>query len=198
MPAKRTRSPQRRPVQRRSQETVEIIVRATARILGRNGTASLTTNEVAEEAGVSIGTLYQYFANKEALVAEVRRRYEDAFRARILGLVPRAGAMHVAEAVAELVRVLIEVHAENPGLHNAVSTAGLEVSERRLLQQVAASWLETRRDEVRRPNRALAAAVALDTAESLIHGIALREPERLADDALAVELTDLLVRYLVK
>lgn len=175
-----------------------MVLRATTQILSRDGAGALTTNQVAEKAGVSIGTLYQYFANKEELVAEVRRRYEDAFRARILDLVQRVGSMQVADAVGHFVRLLIEIHAENPGLHNAVSTGGIEASERRLLRQVAASWLEAHGDEVRRPDRALAAAIALDTAESLIHGIALREPERLAEPGLAAEITDLLVRYLVE
>jgi hypothetical protein len=67
-----------------------------------------------------------------------------------------------------------------------------------MLHQVAASWLAARRDELRRPDVSLAAAVALDTAESLIHGTALHAPERLAADAFAVEVTDLLVRYLAK
>ena len=114
----------------------DVILRATAQILSREGLARLTTNRVAEKAGVSIGSLYQYFPN------------------------------------------------EDP--------------ERRLLQQVAASWLEARRDEIRRPDRVLAAAIALDTAEALIHGVALRSPERLADDEFAAEVTDLLVRYLAK
>jgi hypothetical protein len=102
------------------------------------------------------------------------------------------------QAVEQCVRALIALHAEDPGLHNAVSAAGIEDPDRRLLHQVVASWLEARRDEIRRPNRALAATVALDAAEALIHGVALRSPERLADDDLAVEVTDLLVRYLAK
>jgi len=77
-----------------------------------------------------------------------------------------------------------------------VSAAGLGDGERRLLHQLAASWLEARRDDVRRPDRALAAAIALDAVESLVHGVALRTPERLDDEAFAVEVSDLLVRYL--
>jgi hypothetical protein len=67
-----------------------------------------------------------------------------------------------------------------------------------LLHQLVATWLEVRRDDVRRPDRDLAAALALDAAESLIHGVALRSPERLGDQAFADEVTDLLVRYLAR
>jgi AcrR family transcriptional regulator len=193
---KRQRKRKKQPLQRRARETIDVIIRATAQILSREGLARVTTNRVAERAGVSIGSLYQYFPNKEALVAEVRRRYDEGFRERLIGLVGIVAALPMEQAVEHCVRALIAIHAEDPGLHNAVSAAGIEDPERRLLHQVAASWLEARRDEIRRPNRALAAAVALDAAEALIHGVALRSPERLADDEFAVEVTDLLVRYL--
>jgi hypothetical protein len=88
------------------------------------------------------------------------------------------------EAVAHCVLALIELHREDPALHNAVSAAGVGDGERRLLQQLAASWLEARRDEGRPANLALAAEIALDTAESLVHGVALRAPDRLANPAL--------------
>ena len=198
MPERRSVKLERRPLQRRARETVDVILRATTQILSREGLGRITTNRVAERAGVSIGSVYQYFPNKEALVAEVRRRYDEAFQERLIGMVGRAAALPLEQAVEHCVRALIAIHAEDPGLHNAVSAAGIEDPERRLLHQLAASWLEARRDEIRRPNRALAAAVVLDAAEALIHGVALRSPERLADDEFAVEVTDLLVRYLAK
>jgi len=140
----------------------------------------------------------QYFANKEALVAEVRRRYEDTFRERMLILTEAVATRPLAEAIAECVRALIAVHREDVGLHNAVSAAGVGDAERRLFHQLAAGWLEARRDEVRRPDRTLAAAIALDVAEALVHGVAHRTPERLDDEAFAAEVTDLLVRYLAR
>src|SRR5216110_1553486 len=70
------------PRQERSRDTVEAIVQASAHILGRRGWAGFTTNGVAEAAGVSIGSLYQYFPNKLALVEEVRRRhFQDVLNA---------------------------------------------------------------------------------------------------------------------
>jgi AcrR family transcriptional regulator len=158
----------------------------------------VTTNRVAERAGVSIGSLYQYFPDKEALVAEVQRRYQDAFQDRLIGLIGTVGTLPLGEAVERCVRALIALHAEDPGLHNAVSAAGIGDAERRMLHQLAAGWLAARRDEIRRPDLMLAAAVALDVGEALVHGVALREPERLADAAFAAEVTDLLVRYLAK
>ncbi len=64
----------RRPRQARSRATWDAIVEAAAQILERRGAAGFNTNEVAERAGVSIGTLYQYFADKHAILAAAARR----------------------------------------------------------------------------------------------------------------------------
>ena len=61
-------TPRKRPKQDRSQATVEAILIAAAHILTENGYNKFTTNRVAELAGVSIGSLYQYFPNKESLI----------------------------------------------------------------------------------------------------------------------------------
>src|SRR5947207_4379776 len=69
------RNPRRRPRQERSRDTVEAIVEAAAQVFERHGYAAGTTNRIAERAGVSIGSLYQYFPNKDAIVAELARRH---------------------------------------------------------------------------------------------------------------------------
>lgn len=58
----------RQPVQARAQRTLQAIVQAAAQILVKEGEAALTTNRIAERAGVSIGTLYQYFPDKQAVL----------------------------------------------------------------------------------------------------------------------------------
>jgi AcrR family transcriptional regulator len=77
MTAKDDPNLRRRPKQARSRATCEAIVEAAAQVLERRGADGFNTNAVAERAGVSIGTLYQYFADKQALlVAAVRRELE--------------------------------------------------------------------------------------------------------------------------
>jgi AcrR family transcriptional regulator len=74
----------RNPKQARALETIEIIFEATARILQRDGRSALNTNRIAECAGISVGTLYQYFPDKEAiLVAMARRELESSGKALI-------------------------------------------------------------------------------------------------------------------
>lgn len=66
--------PRKRPVQARSKDTVEFVIEAAARVFRREGFAA-TTNRIAREAGVSIGTLYEYFPNKQALLAALAERH---------------------------------------------------------------------------------------------------------------------------
>lgn len=74
-------SMKKRPTQGRSQATVEAVLTATAQLLAEGGYAGLTTNHIAERAGVSIGSIYQYFPGKEAIVAQVTERTVDAILA---------------------------------------------------------------------------------------------------------------------
>src|SRR5579859_5011283 len=71
-------NPRKHAAQDRSRATVDALVEATARILVRDGFDRASTNRIAAEAGVSIGSLYQYFPSKEALVAAVIDRHNQA------------------------------------------------------------------------------------------------------------------------
>ena len=67
------------PGQARSQETVNIILEASARILESDGFRGFNTNAIATKAGVSIGSLYQYFPNKDAIILALIGSFEKAF-----------------------------------------------------------------------------------------------------------------------
>ena len=67
--------PRKSASQKRSQATVETLLDATARVLTREGYDRASTNRIAAKAGVSVGSLYQYFPNKEALVAALVARH---------------------------------------------------------------------------------------------------------------------------
>lgn len=109
------------PRQARSQATVQAIVTAAARILGERGWAGFTTNAVAALAGVSIGSLYQYFPDKRALVDAVRRAHTDD----VLAAMDRAlaGTQPLARRADLLVRGLVAAHSVHPGLHRVLLDA---------------------------------------------------------------------------
>lgn len=92
--------PRKKPTQERSTATVDAIVEAAIRILRRDGWAGLTTTRVAGVAGVSVGSLYQYFPNRAAIAVEIVRRRTRHFLTAVLAA-DLAGAADF-EAVARI------------------------------------------------------------------------------------------------
>ncbi len=89
--APRAAAPRRRPAQSRSQFTVDALFEATLHLLAEGGEETLTTNRIAERAGVSIGTLYQYFPTREAIVDAIVRRRRAAVIEQMDELLGRVG-----------------------------------------------------------------------------------------------------------
>jgi AcrR family transcriptional regulator len=106
------------PQQARSRATVDAILDAGAQVLGRLGWAKFTTNEVADAAGVSIGSLYQYFPNKNVLAEAIRQRHFD----EVLLALKAVGddARPISERVEQLVAGMIAIHSVNPALHRVL------------------------------------------------------------------------------
>ena len=189
--------PRKLPRQERSRFTVEAIVTATERVLAEHGGEGATTNRIAEVAGVSIGSLYQYFPNKDALVDVVRQRSNDSFKADVDPAVEILLTLPIEAATRGLVDLLIARHRETLGVHNALADRGDELHEQLEARwtETVVSYLEAHRDEIRPTNLRLAARIGLEVVESLTHGVALRSPELLDDPEFADELHALLLGY---
>lgn len=125
------------PRQSRSRATIDAILDAAAHILGERGWTGLTTNAAAEVAGVSIGSLYQYFPNKLALVEAVRRRhFDDVLVVLRLASDEKLTRKHRIEA---LVDGMIAVHNRYPAAHRVL----LEESPRGADSHGAHDFFET-------------------------------------------------------
>ncbi|MEI1682481.1 TetR/AcrR family transcriptional regulator [Acinetobacter baumannii] len=96
--------PRKRPRQARSVATFEAILEAAARILESLGFTGFNTNAVAELAGVSIGSLYQYFPSKDALIVELIRRE----RAKLSNHIIEAIQLNTAEGLKEKLKLIIQ------------------------------------------------------------------------------------------
>src|SRR6185369_8903715 len=103
MPRPSAPRPRKRPVQARSQATVDAIVDAAARVLVRGGYGAFTTNRVAARAGVSVGSLYQYFPNKEALLAELKTRHVTQLERGLDAAMTRVAGAPIAELIAAVI-----------------------------------------------------------------------------------------------
>jgi AcrR family transcriptional regulator len=196
-------APRKLPRQERSRATLDAILTATARILVKEGFDRASTNRIAEAAGVSIGSLYQYFPSKEALVAALIERHIDEMCGEIVGALERVSQLPLAQAVREMVELMLRAHAIDPELHKVLieqvpRTGRLQHVhdvERQVLELVR-GYLEIHRDELGVKNPELAAFVVVTAVEALTHQTTLHHPERLSERALADEITALVVRYL--
>jgi AcrR family transcriptional regulator len=141
--------PRKQPKQARSRQTEAVLLEAGARVLAREGAAAFNTNRVAERAGVSVGSLYQYYPNKAALLFRLHEREVEATAAALGALLgdrsrpPRA-------RLALAVQRFFESEAEERELNRALALARVDfyasaefrALERRLLSHVRAFLAE--------------------------------------------------------
>ncbi|MBS0519562.1 MAG: TetR/AcrR family transcriptional regulator [Proteobacteria bacterium] len=98
-----TLKPRKSPVQARSAATVEALHIAAVQVLTREGLSRCTTTRIAERAGMSVGSLYQYYPNRDALLAAVLRRHLEG----IAGAVERACSEHRGKPVSQMAPALV-------------------------------------------------------------------------------------------
>src|SRR3954463_14957587 len=113
--------PRKHASQERSRATVAALVEATARILVDEGFDKASTNRIAEVAGVSVGSLYQYFPGKEALVVAVAERHDRDIMKVVSGVLAEVVPLPVEDAIRRLVTVAIEAHRVDPALHRVLA-----------------------------------------------------------------------------
>jgi AcrR family transcriptional regulator len=131
----------RAPTQARARQTIETIFEATARIIERDGAAALNTNRIAERAGISIGTLYEYFPNKQAVLIAMARR-QLAEDARVVEDILSAALELPGASIARLViRALAKLHQTRPKVRRAIMAvhlaSGLGAEHARPVQEAA-------------------------------------------------------------
>lgn len=128
--------PRKTPLQRRSAATVEALHGAVIQVLVGEGLARCTTTRVAERAGVSVGSLYQYYPNRDALLAAVLQRHlEDVARA-VEQVCEAACGASAAEMMQPLVRGFLKVKLANPDESRALYAVAAERGGPALVAQI--------------------------------------------------------------
>jgi AcrR family transcriptional regulator len=199
-------NPRKQASQERSRATVDALIEATARLLVREGFDRASTNRIAQEAGVSIGSLYQYYPSKEALVAAVIDRHNQQLMQVVRGALAKVAALPIEQAVRRIVAVAIDAHRIDPKLHRVLAeqiprTGRLEKIEtfNREYYALFRDYLEGHRAKLRTVDLGLAAFVCVTSIEALAHTAVLHRPGILTDAAvggLVDEATRLVIRYL--
>jgi len=168
-------SPRRRPTTPQGLLTVDAILIAAERILERSGPNGLTTNHVAELAGVSIGSLYQYFPNKEALVGALQDRYAEDTLSRVRAVIDDAPLdlliVRIANAVLQAKQAQRPIHR---WLIEWRSAAGGQERYRAQLDQLVVLIAELLAHRCQ-PEPATAAFVIVHAVEGIIEAVTSRE-----------------------
>lgn len=187
-------APRKSPSQERSRRTVERILDAAARIFHEQGYAGATTNDIADEADVSIGSLYQYFPNKDALLVALTKRHIESTTAGLTALLsdvrPERGFDDIIRAVVDF---LIEQHELDDlhllVMHEAPRTHEINIEldrARSQLVQMASHLLAIRVDDPE--EREMIARMVVATIDASVHDVILRQKKSAARSA-AIDLT---------
>lgn len=137
--------PLKRPSQARAQFTVQAIYDAFVRIWQRDGWAKLTTRAVALETGISVGTLYDYFPNKQALLSGYVRHCIDALLARVHSDVALAESLPWQQRLQRLVQLTCGIEAPGlPRFDHAMLMLESQIAEpkhhRRVYEELVVAW----------------------------------------------------------
>jgi AcrR family transcriptional regulator len=109
---------------------VDTILEAAARVFIRRGYASATTNRIAEAAGISVGSLYQYFPSKDAIAVELLRRYRETLVGLVHEHLERAEETSFESIVRALVGAILSAEGIDPALHRVLIEQVLRTSAR--------------------------------------------------------------------
>jgi AcrR family transcriptional regulator len=205
MPRKIAAAPRKAPRQARAQATVTAILEATIRILEREGMDAATTTRIAEVAGVSVGTLYQYFADRDAILDALQdREFERALALMGEVLSNENLTKSPRETITAVVRGLGALYASCPALHRVLVIEGLRVIEPARVEAfdlrvvaIIRHFLVATGARVRRGNVEAAAFVAFQAVRAVMLACLLERPPGLDEATLRDELVDLVMRYLV-
>lgn len=187
------------PTQERSRQTVATILNACSRLLLTDGFYEMTTDRIAKEAGVSIGSLYQFFGNKESVVqAMIKNIYEED--KTILAEKMRALApLSADDRVKAMVEILIEMARRNSELRAKLTTIVYYVLDPSYISESLRFFQDTIRYNLPQiPGRDMdkVAYMLVNAFMGLVNNMSIDKPEAIHNPAISQEITQLFIKYL--
>lgn len=194
--------PRKRPHQARAVATVEAILEAASQVLVARGHAGMTTTRVAEAAGVSVGSLYQYYPSKDALLVALLDRKLTATMAAIHAAVDRTHAHPIADRIRAIIEALFAVKSADPALTIALADCPPHLGGKQLLHgqlrpiaTLLRKLLHEHRGEVSVVDPDVTAWVMLHSVNGIVDAATL-EPARLRSRATREAAVHLVCAYL--
>jgi AcrR family transcriptional regulator len=198
----RKTSVRRQPKQRRARQTVEAVLDAVARVLKRDGVDAVTTNRIAEVAGVSIGSVYQYFPDKRAIFVALHQRHVEQMSRIVESRLIEHATSSLDDLMRALVDAMVDAHATDPELHELLlaevphRAEGARDFEGRLGGALRLA-ISSRAQELARPRDLDKILFVLtQLIESLSHAVVLRRPAHLSLASAKQEAVHAVLAYL--
>jgi AcrR family transcriptional regulator len=197
------KSPARRqPAQRRARQTVDAILDAVIRVLKREGVHAVTTNRIAEVAGVSIGSVYQYFPDKHAIFTALHQRHIEEIDRMIASRLLEHSQSSLDELMRAMVEGMVEAHTSDPELYELLlseiphRTDGTQEFAVRLHGAFRLALAARAHELKKNHNLDRMVFVVTHMVESLAHGAVLRRPPGLSLAAAKEEAVLAVLAYL--
>jgi AcrR family transcriptional regulator len=195
-------APRRQPKQRRARLTVDAVLEAAVKVLKREGFSALTTNRIAEVAGVSIGSVYQYFPDKGAIFAALHRRHIEEIDRMIEVQLLRHANSSLEDLIRALIEAMVEAHTADPELyellmtevpHRADGTKDFAMRQHSAFRLAIASRTHNKK-KLRNLDKTV--FIVANMVEVLSHGAALRRPPSLSLSEAKEEAVRAVLAYL--
>lgn len=196
----------KQPLQQRSRQTVTSILTAAAQVFTQRGYANTTTNHIALRAGVSIGSLYQYFPSKDAILMALAEQHVEKAFAAVLEEVRDKRDAPAPVLLRALVDALLRAHQKQPRLHRVIFEEAhlLDQSFRRRLEELDRRALDLAREiiharcaELAVDNAEMASFVVVHVLEGITHATVIHHPDVMSQPEFREELVRLLECYLL-
>lgn len=204
MKKKRLRSI-RKPTQARSLETIEAILKASAQILVRDGISACSTNRIAERAGISIGTLYQYFSDRQSVLSELFIREIRKDSAAIESCLKGLEGQPIHEVVPRIIEITLNRLSEEPRLRQILMqefATSRQLEELKDIKKHIAGIITAHlrahpQLQIQRSFR-LEMLIVVNAVEAALYAAIWEFGPRLQRQRLIEEVSDLVLRYLSK
>ena len=201
MGAKRKRARQKGPQQARSRETVRAILDAATRVLSQEGYDRASTNRIAAVAGVSIGSLYQFFPNKEAIFVALRKRFFEELTEVFQAEAPRLRGQR--ESLRVGLELVLRARRKNRMLHRALDeqlpfSVGFDDTLHQLALHLARDRFSDLPAAVRPADREMTARICVTVLDAVTRMASVQYPEYLDSEEFVDEVTELLWRFVYR
>jgi len=189
------------PSQDRAKATVDALLDATQKVLVKEGYDGTTTNKIAAKAGVSVGSLYQYFDSKDQLVIAVGERHHEQLMAVLALAATDIGDKPLPVIVDTIIGAMLDAHAVDPELHRVLTEQiPADIIMRRIEEDgetFLRAILDDQRSKIRNDIDVDAAIfILVHATEGVTHAATLGDTSKLKDKRVRKELGNMITRYL--